>query len=90
MPPCCHSREGEDLDRKAIQKVTSSECTYEMFLRHQHRGSSGQLANRMKEFGLPHDALLPKYKLLVELDWLRPAFHVPIEREWFENWANFL
>ncbi len=60
-----------------------------MFLRHQHRGSSGQLSSRMKDFGLPHEALLSRYQLLVELDWLRPAFHVPIEREWFENWANF-
>jgi hypothetical protein len=60
-----------------------------MFLRHQHRGSSGQLANRMKEFGLPQDALLSKYELLVELDWLRPTFHVPIKREWFEAWENF-
>jgi hypothetical protein len=60
-----------------------------MFLRYQHRGSSGQLSSRTKDFGLPHDALLSRYELLVELDWLRPAFHVPIEREWFENWVNF-
>jgi hypothetical protein len=59
-----------------------------VLLRYQHKNATCEFARRFDEFGLPRD-LLSRYELLVNLDWLRPAFHVPIEPEWCLNWRNY-
>jgi hypothetical protein len=58
-----------------------------MFLRHQHSMPFGGLKSQLESFGLSDH--LDLYKQLVELDWLRPAFHVPVPETWFHNWTNY-
>lgn len=52
-----------------------------MFLRYQHSNYSGDFGSRLKDFAL--DKYFGDYPSLVKHDWLRPAFHVPVPRDWF-------
>jgi hypothetical protein len=59
-----------------------------MYLRYQHKNPTCEFAQKLEQFGLPRE-LLNRYELLVKLNWLRPALHVPIEPAWFRNWRNY-
>jgi hypothetical protein len=57
-----------------------------MLLRHQIPSYADTLAKRAKEFGLEDPT--SKYPLLVQYDWLRPTFHVPVPEEWMSIYVS--
>jgi hypothetical protein len=55
-----------------------------MLLRYQIPSYADTLSRRLKEFDLEKSFV--RYPLLVQFDWLRPAFHVPVPDTWMERY----